>query len=331
MELLTAYVIGITTIISLTLILLIIKNLRKKNIKVVTRNVGVAMPILNLTPPIHTTIPTIKTPDRILYENFIKKYDDGNLKFNKVPYRPGASMTCGFGAAEGYRYLIVGTDRLWDESQPVDKKTMVWGYVRPHMGVDRAAAKPYTMKNGTIVKDPVLCPFDFQRSQIVDFGNYSYGSLVTLFNDDCQFEFSIAHMDPKKDFIPWSLDRLKSRGSFTQGLVLGSAGNYGYSSGAHTHTEIKSYDESCEVFDILLEELYGDASLKEYTLKEIITIYRAQDKFKNVSDKVILQDWDSWKKNKKIMFSNQYKFVKLDIDGKSIKTWYSSYHLFNKL
>jgi hypothetical protein len=109
-------------------------------------------------------------------------------------------------------------------------------------------------------------------------------------------------MHPKHDIIPWSLNRLMQQGSFDQGWLLGSAGSYGYSSGAHTHTVVKSYDDSCEVFDIILRELYGDKSLKEYTSSQIVREYRKYSAFKESSEKIMLEDWDAWKKKKKDYF-----------------------------
>lgn len=333
MDILLISSVGAILVASLYGIYQIIKLIRKKNERVVVREVPIPVPEkVNPTPPVETFIPIIKTPDRKLFEKFISQYDDGSFKFDNVPFRPGATTTCHFGISEGYRYYIKGTNKLWNASLPIDKKDMRWGYVRPHMGVDRASAKPYTLKNGTIINDVVIIPFNFNRSQIVNYGNYSYGTLISLFNDEYQFEFRVAHMKPGKDIINWSFNRLKQAGSFDQGWVLGNAGTYGYSSGVHTHTELKSYDDHCEPFEILLEEMYGDKANKEYSTTQIIREYKKHEHFKNASNKVILEDWNVWKRNKKIIFANPYKFTKIDpMDGKTIRTWYSTYHLFNKL
>lgn len=322
-------VVGVIFVIASTTVLII--NLFKKK-EVVVEEVEIpTQSTENLTPPVEDFIPIIKSQDKKLYESFISTYDDGSLKFNGVPYRPGATLTCAFGIAEGYRFYIKGTNRLWNDSIPMSRREMRWGYVRPHMGVDRAAAKDYTLKNGNTIPDPVISPFDFNRSSIIDLGNYSYGTLISLFNDKYQFEFRVAHMDPDKDIIPWSFNRLISNQSFEQGWVLGTSGNYGYSSGAHTHTEVKSIDETCEVFDILLEEMFGEESLEDYSKQKILEEYKKHDNFKKSSQREILQDWDAWKKKRKIVFANPYKFVRVDpIDGK-LRTWYSSYLLFNKI
>lgn len=331
MDIVMLTIIGGSIIIATGIIFLIIKLTKKQD--VVIKEVPVATPEpIDLTPPADSFTPTIKSPDHKLFEKFIKQYDSGNLEFDDVPYRPGAATTCQFGIAEGYRYYVKGTNRLWNESISVDNREMRWGYVRPHMGVDRARAKDYTMQNGTVIQDPVIVPFNFNRSSIVVLGNYSYGTLISLFNDEYQFEFRVAHMNPNGDIIPWSFNRLKNRGSFDQGWLLGSSGTYGYSSGAHTHTELKSYDETCEVFDLILEEKFGNASMKEYTTQQIIKEYKKYTNFKSAPDREILKDWDAWKKKKKLLFTNKYKFTRIDpVDNKTIRTWYSTYHLFNKL
>jgi len=329
----TISILGAATLVILSIIYAIIKLIRKKNIKVIVQEVEV--PILekiNQTPPVESFIPIIKSPDRQLYEKFIKTYDSGDLKFNNTPYRPGASYGGPFGIAEGYRYYVKDTNRLWNTSQPINQRQMRWGYVRPHSGVDRAGAKTYTMKNGHTVKDVVRSPFDFNRSRIIDYGDYSYGTLISLFNDEYEFELRIAHMKPGKDILPWSLNRLKNNGSFKVGWVLGSAGTYGYSSGNHTHTEFVSLDESCEVFDILIEEAFGAKALKEYTTAQIVKEYKKHKHFKEASERTILEDWDAWKRKRRIMFANPYKMTRINpADGKSIMSWYSSYLLFNKL
>lgn len=333
MEILIISSIGAIVVACLYGVYQIIKLIRSKNEKVVIQEVPVAVPeTVNPTPPIETFIPVIKSKDVQLFESFVNEYDDGSYKFNSVPFRPGAVFTGQFGISEGYRYYVKGTNRLWDNSQPVSKREMRWGYARPHMGVDRARANSYTMKSNETVNDVVKSPFNFNRSQIIDYGDYSYGTLTSLFNDKYQFEFRIAHMNPKKDILKWSLNRLKVKGSFEQGWILGNAGTYGYSSGAHTHTEVKSYDETCEVFDILLEGIHGEKTNKEYSTSQIVKEYKKYQHFTNASTKEILEDWGAWKKKKKIIFANQYKITRIDpIDGKSLKTWYSTYHLFNKL
>jgi len=253
---------------------------------------------------------SIKDPDHVLYERFMKEYDSGNFEFNNVGFRKGARITCPFGISNGFKYI---------------KGKMEWGYVRLHTGVDRAGGATY--KN---IPDVVQVPFHFNRSEIVDYGDTSYGSLIRLFNDEYQFEMRIAHMNPKLDIIPWSYERLLDGKSFEPGWLLGSSGNYGDSSGAHTHTEFLSIDDSCEIFDIVLEEKYGGKSLVEYTKAEILRLYRQQTHFKDASERTILRDWEEVKTHRGATFVNKYKYRFQNKWGTRF-TRYSSELLFNGL
>lgn len=255
-------------------------------------------------------IVSAKEPNTILFDKFIKTYDDGSLKFNNVGFRKGARITCPFGIANGFKYI---------------RGKMEWGFVRLHTGVDRAGGGEISGIN-----DIVQVPFYFDRSEIVDYGNTSYGSLIRLFNDEFKFEMRIAHMDPKLDIIPWSYERLLAGKSFEPDWLLGSAGNYGDSSGAHTHTEFLSQDESCEVFDLLLEEKFGDKSLVEYSKSEILKLYRQQTHFKNANDRTILKDWEAVKAHRGAFFVNKYKYKFQNKWGTKF-TRYSSELLFNGL
>lgn len=263
--------------------------------------------------------------DHKLFKEFIKEYNPSNdLKFDEILFRRGAQVTGVFGLDNGFKR---------DE-----KGQMSWGYVRDHTGVDRAGGGS-RKTDGQLIQDVVEVPFNFNRSSIVEYGDTSYGTLISLFNDKYQFEFRIAHMNPdqkkrkgneKGPIIKWSLDRLKRKQSFGQNWVLGSAGTIGDSSGAHTHTEIKSLDESCEVFEILLFELFNEDGLREYSSDEVIELYRLQSKYKNAPSDIILKDFNLLRKEKKIIFMNKYKTQYVDWDNK-VKTRYASNLLFNGL
>lgn len=254
--------------------------------------------------------PTIISLDHRKFEKFMSEYDDGTMNFPDLNYRKGARNTCDFGLAEGYR---------------MQNGKMVWGYVRLHSGTDRAGGAEYKG-----IKDIVMCPFNFQRSHIIDYGDKGYGSLIMLFQDEYDFEFRIAHMHPQYDIIRWSLGELKAGRPFKRDWFFGKSGNYGASSGAHTHTEILSRDERCEVLEILLEEKFGDKILKEYTTGQILNFYRKQPKFQNASDRVILDDWTQIKEIKKVHFANKYLYRYTDWRG-NLRTRYSTKLLFNGL
>ena len=269
-------------------------------------------------------IADVKEEDYKLYERFMEKYNPaGDFKFSDVQFRKGAAITCPFGIAEGFKYI--------------DGK-MVWGYVRFHTGVDRASGGDQVFDWGT-VRDIVKVPFDFESSKIYEYGDKSYGTLTCLINKEFQFEMRVAHLNPdqkkrkgneKGPMLKWSYDEVKKKRAMGKNYILGSAGTLGDSSGAHTHTEFKSLDESCEVFDILLLEKYGEAVLKEYTPSEVITEYRKYKAFKAATEEAILKDYNELRKEKRVIFFNRFKCQYVDYD-KTIKTRYSSELLFNGL
>lgn len=259
---------------------------------------------------IEVKLPEISAYDREIYRKFIAEYDDGTLKFPDLNYRKGAEITCNFGLSEGYR---------------IERGKMIWGYVRMHSGIDRARGGEFKG-----IKDIVISPFNFNRSAVTEYGDTGYGCLIQLFQDEYAFEMRIGHMNPKTDIISWTLDQLKKANPIKRDWFFGKAGTYGDSSGEHTHTEFLSLDERCEVFEILLEELFGDKIFKEYTSSQILSFYKTQTHFVNATDAVILDDWAQMKNIKKVTFANKYFYRFIDWDGKS-RTRYASNYLFNGL
>lgn len=288
---------------------------RKKHMKY---NTSSYIPVITPPDPEDEDHPNIiiKSEDHALYEKFMQEYDpDGNFKFNDLGYRKGAVNTCPFGISEGFKYDAKGK--------------MQWGYIRLHTGVDRA-------RGGEIrgIKDIVQVPFDFDESGIIEYKKngkyYGYGTLTMLTNHEYGFQMRVAHMEPEKDIVPWSYNRLKKGQPFKNGWLLGNAGTCGASTGAHTHTEFISVDDSCEVFDILLEEKYGNKVLVEYTKAEILREYRKQRHFKDANDKTILKDWEAVKKHRGAIFVNKYKYSFKNKWGTTF-TRYASNLLFNGL
>lgn len=235
--------------------------------------------------------PKITVHDRTLYKQFLAE----NRNFDEFHYRKGAAFTASFGIEQG-----------WGEN-------FTPGYIRVHHGVDRAGGGSVTT-GGKVINDIVMSPMNFDSSDYINYGDKGYGTLVFLSSKKYQFDMRIAHMDPNKDFIPWSLEQFKSKKPFNQDWYLGSAGTYGYSTGAHTHTELVSHDESCEVLELMMIERFGDAIYKQYTDEEIVAYYRGQAKkhpqtspYVDFTDGQILQDWTGLKAAKSIFFINGYK------------------------
>lgn len=228
--------------------------------------------------------------------NLLKQFMSENGNFQEFHYRKGAAYTAMFGIAEGWG----------DDFKP--------GYVRIHPGVDRAHGGTVVVRGQTI-KDVVMSPMNFESSDYIHYGNKSYGTLVILKNPRFQFEMRIAHMNPANDFIPWSLEQFKKGNPFRKDWYIGSAGTYGYSTGAHTHTELVSSDEASEVLELMLLDKYGEKINRQYTDDEVLAFYRSQaNKYPKTSPYVrmkdwqILQDWTRLKAEKSVIFINEYKY-----------------------
>jgi len=235
--------------------------------------------------------PKITQYDKDLLKQFLS--ENGN--FEEFHYRKGAAFTASFGIEQGWG------------------KNFTPGYVRIHHGVDRASGGSITTRDKTI-NDVVISPINFDSSDFIDYNNRGYGSLVFLTSKKYQFDMRIAHMDPNKNFIPWSLQQFKLKKQFNQDWYIGSAGTYGYSTGAHTHTELVSHDESCEVFELMMLHSFGEKIYKQYTDEEIISFYKKQSKaypktspYVDWADGQILQDWTNLKAKKSIFFINSFK------------------------
>jgi len=235
--------------------------------------------------------PKITIHDKALWKQFLS--ENGN--FENFHYRKGAAFTSNFGIEAGWG----------DNFTP--------GYVRIHHGVDRAEGGSITTRSKTI-NDIVMSPMNFDSSGFINYGNKGYGSLIFLTSKRYQFDMRIAHMNPHKDFIPWSLQQFKSKRPFDQDWYIGSAGSYGYSTAAHTHTELVSHDELCEVFELMMLERFGEEIYKQYTDQEIVSFYRKQatsypnsSPYVHWSDGQILQDWTNLRAKKNIFLINSFK------------------------
>lgn len=297
-------IIGISSVL-ISIIFYFIKKNKKKIVLPLTPPAGItSLTIENVTPKEVNII----TGDYKLYKEFLNEYDKSHdFKFNGVSYRKGAVVTCPFGLAQGFK---VKPDN-----------SLEWGYVRIHSGVDRFGGG-----NVGEIKDVVLSPYNFEKSWIQEFGNTSYGTLISLLSEKYQFEFRIAHMHQKTNISAWTLAKIKAGEAIKKDWLIGTAGTYGYSSGNHTHTEIRSIDEACEVIELLIEQRFGDQALKEYGTEEILAFYKTQSWWKNKTEKEMLQDWNAQKKAKQIIFGNKYFYRRTYIDNK-VHTWYNTWDI----
>lgn len=244
-----------------------------------------------------------------LCDEFIKEYDDGNLKFNNIKYRKGALIGASLGLANGFK-------KNEDES-------LEWGYVRIHTGVDR--------NDGGVVdgiKDIVIVPFNFERSKFKDYNGEIYGSLISLFSDKYNFEFRIAHMRPNQILI---LNELKNNESIKKDTLIGPAGDYGLGAGAHTHTEVRSIGEKSDTLEELLFKKFGNEINKQYSEQEVIAYYKTMEKFKEANESEILKNWQELKSNRGCLFINKYLYRYRDYSENREITRYSTEHLWNGL
>lgn len=258
-----------------------------------------------------------KTLEQELYSELTKKFiNDYNTDydFENIQYRKGAAITTSFGIAVGYKE---------------ENGKLIENGIRFHAGVDRAGGGKYTFNSGKVIDDVVICPFNFNRTRFNNYGDKSYGTLIQLFNDEYGFEMRIAHMDPNKDFIPWSLTQFKRGNKFDQNWIIGQAGTYGFSTGAHTHTEFKSISKDVPIFEYILHEKFNSAIFKDYTDEQVIEKYA--EKGISVSDpNKVLENWQEIKREKRLIIANDYLSRYIDWDGKE-KTRYSSEKLFKGL
>ena len=188
---------------------------------------------------------------------FLEKYDDEKqaLQFDTLKFRAGAKVTAPFGITQGYRK--VDNEIRWDS-------------IRIHTGVDRAATTGY---NGT-VQNVIYAPFDFQVSVFHNYGlKNPYGSLLRLINTEYGFEFRIAHIHPDNDLDSDAAKILKGEGFVRRNTYLGKAGQYGFSYGPHTHTELVSTGQTTEVFDELLDVKFGTKANQTFTEDDIVDRY----------------------------------------------------------
>lgn len=246
------------------------------------------------------------------YKEFIDYY--GGIDFTKISFRPGASFSCPFGLTR--RYKIFKDDK--------GNRETVWGYPGIHSGVDRAGANH--KKYG---KDPVVCPFNFGSSGYEDLKGKYTGTNVLFFHR-FGFRIKIGHMFPDEIKIK---DKLMAGYAIGQNTFIGPAGEYGFSFGEHTHTEIESWGyngewlETCYLLDLILDQKFKEKARAPISNEEIIEIYRGCEFTKNWKPEQIFNDYNEIIKTKNIIFLNKYKIV-YKYKNK-ISTKYDTQSLFN--
>jgi hypothetical protein len=241
--------------------------------------------------------------------SFLARYDrGGNLTFDGIHFRMGAPWCTSMDRTEIRFGLCEGFHRVGPD--------LDWGWVRFHMGEDRAEGQ-------------VVCPFDTESSDMHDDGGITYGTLICLPVAGADFEVRIAHMHELADLANGVLDRLTDRASFKAGEPLGTAGCYGIGIGRHTHTEIVSIGHVSKLLDELLRTKYGPEVGREYAVDEIVSEYRRHARFAQESADSIMHYWASECSDKRILYANKYRALfRSDPYGTGPVTRYSSRLLF---
>jgi hypothetical protein len=240
---------------------------------------------------------------------FRREYDpEGDYSFAAVKYRAGAPWSVSmdgtpvaFGLCEGFRQGAAGLE---------------WGYVRYHLGIDRAAGD-------------VLVPFDADRVTLHDDGGIAYGTLLRLISEKWGFELRIAHMDPRLgDIDQVALETARNWQGIIRGVRIGRAGCYGVGAGAHTHTEVVSIEERSALLDEVLAAHFGQAPEAEYSRAEVVGEYRQHARFAAETDGTIWRDYERERREMGLLWCNRFRALRWDRYGGRMASWYSSALLF---
>lgn len=215
-------------------------------------------------------------------DHWLVRHGLGGLELRNVTYRPGATMTCGFGVANGYR-IVDGE--------------LQFGWARIHTGVDRAGARS---------GDIVVCPLPNDWTQIVNYRGEGYGALLRLVSQEWQYELRIAHMHPTQDIEPSVLDLLERGQPLPVSSRIGRAGEYGVGKGRHTHTELVAWGAGSDMFAELAERLYGMSVHDHETERDVLDTYRGLPNWRQATDQERLADYAAQRTLRGITWSNRY-------------------------
>lgn len=226
-------------------------------------------------------------------------------RFKRLQYRPGATRTVPFCLTEGYK--VKGGGEL------------EWGWARIHTGEDRA---------GACDGDAVLVPLPNDCSAIIDYHGEGYGCLVRLTSQQWGYEVRIAHMHPLEDMAPEARELLEVHKPLPVGMRLGRAGRYGVGEGRHTHTEVVAWGEGVTMFLDLIDQMVGEPAHEEYTVAEILAIYRSLDRWRGATDEERLADFSQLLDYRGIDWANRYRHSFTDpyLQRKAMR--FSTWHLF---
>jgi len=234
------------------------------------------------------------------FEFFIK--DHGGLDFSEISFRPNAPFTCGFGLVERYREI---------------EGRIIWGFPGIHGAEDRGG------------NQSIYSPFDFGKTGFYDYKGRGYGSVILLYHR-LGFRVLIAHCFPEDIDI---LRELQMSYAIERETKIANPGDYGFSTGTHTHVEVEAwgYDgewlETNEVLDWILYAKYEEKALSPLDQGEIIELSSNDGMEYWLDGDQKLKEYQRMCQEKRIIFLNPYKMIYTDGKGRK-STKYSSRALF---
>jgi hypothetical protein len=232
-------------------------------------------------------------------DEIVNSFFNGN--YGKLNFRDDAPFTCDFGLAEGFREV---------------KGRLVFDTVRIHTGVDRGSTPA-----------EIYSPVDFNYAIYNDYGkDHVYGSILRLISETYNFELRIMHIYP--DDLNSSVRRLVNlKKPIPMGTKLGKAGDYGLSSGKHTHTELVSFgDEKSNVLEAIIFHKDQSKTYSSYLSSDVIKFYRTMPYWMGKTNEEIMEDWKAQKEKRRVQtVINDYKFDFTDwFSGYEVRTRYST-------
>lgn len=220
---------------------------------------------------------------------FLKRY--GGLSFDNVKFRPGVAFTTPFGLDNTFNAL------------------------RIHNAIDRGN------KGLRLENNPVYNPFECTP---IWYSEYSggFGSMLRL-KTEYGFEIRIMHMEDVSEEVK---DAVASNSKLAPGVLLGYAGNKGVGTAVHTHVEVVSTENTCELLDqILLSKYDSEIVHKEVTLKDAIVYMESR----NIADKdPPAAAWRREIQKRGISALYTYHCYRTDYHTGQLKTFYSSQAVF---
>jgi murein DD-endopeptidase MepM/ murein hydrolase activator NlpD len=182
-----------------------------------------------------------------------------------------------------------------------------FGKVRIHNAIDRAGA------------GSVYVPFDATEARLYKYPQ-SFGYLLVLPVEHADFEVRIGHFDPEEFTEIGELLHTGER--IPAGTEIGPAGSTGKSTGRHTHTEIVSTGGSSEVLDQIV--VPGEKAIFDRDVTAM-----AEERGWDVAE--TLSDFRTQQSAKGILHLTTARCVRMDYRTGAIRTFYSSWDLFNQM